>query len=251
MTPLARQIADDLTLPVSRRLVFGDGIENLFEAMYGVHCFEVTEVVELVEHYLANSKDFRGWVSDHLDTLFLPAPKTWIEFQGRDGRAAALLEEAPGDKVAVSIANQRIVRWFGYVNLKTRQLEPTQEVMDECPTKYASMMLYPFGFLPLINTPKIIGRRQHMPNRKLEKRLTRALGAGKFPLKAWTEIKLSVSKPMEIDDELHEAHLTGQRALHFCRAHLRIRRGQLEYVSSHWRGDPAIGIKQSRYKIQR
>jgi hypothetical protein len=98
----------------------------------------------------------------------------------------------------------------------------------------------------LINSPKVIGRRQFMPHKVLVKNFT----GGSFPLHAWTEIRLEVSKPPEIDDGgPHEARLTGRRALHFCRAHLRIRYGQLEYVSPHWRGDPSVGIKQSRYIV--
>lgn len=90
-----------------------------------------------------------------------------------------------------------------------------------------------------------------MPHRKVERELTKAFGLGKFPLRAWTELRLTVAKPAEIDDgESHEAHLTGRRALHFCRKHIRIRNGKLEYVSAHWRGDPALGIKQTRYKLR-
>lgn len=108
-----------------------------------------------------------------------------------------------------------------------------------------------YAALAVINSPRIIGRLQHMPNRGLERRLTRSLGAGKFPLHAWTEITLHVTPPKDMmDDPSIEAHYTGQRALHFCRAHLRVRLGRLEIVRSHWRGDPALGIKQSRYVLK-
>lgn len=88
-----------------------------------------------------------------------------------------------------------------------------------------------------------------MPHRGLERALiANQKLVGKFPLHAWTEIKLHVTPPKEAEGE-HEAHLTGERALHFCRAHLRIRLGRLEVVKAHWRGNPAIGIKQSRYTV--
>lgn len=104
--------------------------------------------------------------------------------------------------------------------------------------------------LAMINTPRIVGRRQHMPHRGLEKDLLRARPVvGKFPLHAWTEIKLEVSPPRIENSDVHEAHLTGARALHFCRAHLRIRNGYLEIVRAHWRGDASLGIKQSRYSV--
>lgn len=111
--------------------------------------------------------------------------------------------------------------------------------------------LFLWTLLAFINTPKIIGRRQHMPHRGLEKRLTAALKpVGKFPLHAWTEILLQIASPKDVSAEPSiEAHLTGERALHFCRANIRVRLGQLEIVRAHWRGDASLGIKQSRYKV--
>ena len=65
-----------------------------------------------------------------------------------------------------------------------------------------------------------------------------------------TEIKLEITEPVDAShDPSMEAHYTGDRALHFCRAHLRIRLGKLEIVRSHWRGDASLGIKQSRYRL--
>jgi hypothetical protein len=73
---------------------------------------------------------------------------------------------------------------------------------------------------------------------------------GTFPLRAWTEIKLEVCPPKWAGDlPENETHFTGTRALHFCRAHARIRLGRLEFVRAHWRGDPALGIKRSRYRL--
>jgi hypothetical protein len=103
-----------------------------------------------------------------------------------------------------------------------------------------------YAYLVMINSPRVIGRRQHPPHKVLQK----GFAGGHFPLHAWTEIKLEVTKPTLIDDgEPHQARLTGLRALHFCRAHVRIKNGKLEYVTAHWRGDASIGIKRSRYAV--
>ena len=107
-----------------------------------------------------------------------------------------------------------------------------------------------YSLLACINTPKVIGRRQRMPNAKLERRLMKQAGiTGKYPLRAWTEIILEVGPPREDKNGIVEGRLTGTRALHFVRRFYRIRNGQLEYVSPHWRGDAAVGIKRSRYKM--
>ena len=106
-----------------------------------------------------------------------------------------------------------------------------------------------YGALALINTPRVIGRKQHMPHAGLQKKMAAARGmVGKFPLRGWTELTLAVSPPA-VDGQEHEVRLTGGKALHFCRAHLRIRLGQVELVKPHWRGDPALGIKQTRYRV--
>jgi hypothetical protein len=66
----------------------------------------------------------------------------------------------------------------------------------------------------------------------------------------WYEIKLQVTKPRYVDDGApHADQITGQRALHFVRKFIRIRLGKLEYVREHWRGDPALGVRQSDYRV--
>jgi hypothetical protein len=109
-----------------------------------------------------------------------------------------------------------------------------------------------YAALALINSPRIIGRRQHMPHERVEREKLKALGLiGKFPLHAWTEIILKVAPPDERTGEpASEAHLVGEKCLHFVRTFLRVRMGQLEYVESHWRGNPALGMKRSRYRLE-
>lgn len=252
MTPLATRLVeasiDQATFPDTR--------SYLRSVMYDVHTFDCTEVCELVEELIDASN-----LHDVLQTLlFLPAPKTWIEYdiskRAGSGRVGILLEELDDRIDAIlftseSLRGRRLgaVVTNGGVGRFIPDIATAKELEFDARTA-ERYLRYKFLFLVLINTPKIIGRRQFMPTASLEKKLTRGFGIGKFPLHAWTEIKLNVTKPIEIDDGVpHEAHLTGRRALHFCRAHLRIRMGRLEYVSSHWRGDPAIGIKQSRYKL--
>lgn len=113
-------------------------------------------------------------------------------------------------------------------------------------------MYVAYAILAIINSPRIVGRRTHRPHAGLQRALRRArgLGVGKFPLRGWTEIILEITPPqVDVSGRVHETRLTGRRALHFVRQHLRIRNGGLELVSAHWRGDAALGIKRSRYKV--
>ncbi len=240
MTPLAHAIAKQMTLPLRKRkpvyLLDKEADASPATIVTDIHCFECSAIVDLACD-LSDSGKLRDLIED---TFFLPAPKTWIEFRWGDTRHGWLLSEGKSDPMCRIILERPD-------KFAVREWDLTGH--EDGDQDMRGMVL---AMLAMINTPKIVGRQQFMPHRGLERALTRQMGVGRFPLHAWTELKLSVSKPIEIDDgEPHEAHLTGRRALHFCRAHLRIRLGQLEFVTSHWRGDPALGIKQTRYVVQR
>jgi hypothetical protein len=262
MTPLALRIVRNLGLPKNKRSFFDD--VGLLPLMSDLHCFELSPVFGI-------AKELAGEVCDagmlHVSQQFLPAPRTWLEFKTEAGPRIGIHLEQSGDNVSMRIAyelhteHQGFTVWSPdyvatlYLKDKENAFQPTASSsfrLDERDRSHISSCCYVvYGALALINTPRIIGRRQHMPHRGLERELIRNQKmVGKFPLHAWTEILLEVRPPVEMcSDPSVEAHLTGRRALHFCRAHLRIRLGALEIVSSSWRGDPALGIRQSRYAV--
>lgn len=254
MTPLAHRFAKRLTLPIKKREAVNETGPALAQ-IADIHCFECSELNELVSDWKGEDTERAG------NTLrFLPAPKTWIEWKPIDSdvRRALLFVERNFE----GFPGCDVFNYFGHHErpLSASHIGHLAYGSDDVfvvPLRDGDSGLidrhYIFKgamFIAMINTPRVIGRKQHMPNRGLERKLTKGFGVGKFPLHAWHEIKLNVLKPIEIDDgEPHEAHLTGRRALHFCRAHLRIRNGHVEFVTSHWRGDPALGIKQTRYRL--
>jgi len=256
MTPLAAYLMKQvLARPKHREGIWRDpkNIGDLRFALQDIHCFEITACAPLIHDFLQlyRRPDVGAALFDKLG--FLPAPKTWLEWKDHNGhRVALLIRQVPdiddmdrADTTCYCAAG--LVR-CGSISPSTGKIYVQPGYRDA--PHIRKIVSFAVFVLPLINSPHIIGRRQHMPNAGLERSLTRGFGAGKFPLHAWTEIKLEVNKPIDIDDgEPHEAHLTGKRALHFCRKHIRIRGGQLEYVRAHWRGDPALGIKQSRYTV--
>jgi hypothetical protein len=74
--------------------------------------------------------------------------------------------------------------------------------------------------LAILNSPRIVGRRVHHPHKGLARELAHKPELGIGPLHNWHEIKLEVTKPR--DGEPHSDVITGRRALHFCRKHIRI-----------------------------
>lgn len=265
MTPLAHSITKQLTLPVASR-TFVDQC-GLLKNMGDIHCFEVTDVFDMIADLamqLGDTAEKMGALRLMATQTFLPAEKTWIEWKYDDGSRDGVLVEMNGKNATCNWAhssgkyfasNKRhgFIILDGHVaTLSIREPWPVVRDIDgEDMSRKRGWIFFIYAAIAIINTPKIVGRRQHMPHRGLERKLVSQRGlVGKFPLHAWTEIKLEVTAPRDASgDGSQEAHYTGERALHFCRAHLRVRLGKLEVVRAHWRGDPSLGIKQSRYRL--
>lgn len=256
MTPLARRITKELTLPLKRRS-FNDQTGVLAQ-MGDVHCFECTEVITLAR--LLGEKLPKHGIDER--STFLPAPKTWLEWKtGRHSRTGFLLVQNKGATAAeIYKSYEYPSEWFSLNRTENLAFSytPMPQTMSDAMKERKEFLARLdesneaiLALLSIINTPRIIGRRQHMPHRGFERDMVRAMNmVGKFPLHAWTEINLEVAPPKDMRrDPSIEAHYTGKRALHFCRAHLRISLGRLQIVTSHWRGDGSLGIKQSRYKL--
>jgi hypothetical protein len=280
MTPLAHRIVKELTLPKAKRTFVDHG--GILPHMTGAHCFDLSECVDLAIDLLFH-RDGVGYLKDKALTIlgsiqetttFLPAELTWIEWlrPGTGTREGALMFDSDDrikfisvkiiDGIPVSfptaIALTKIVVEADGLQSFEYQIYDPGDLVDISPDQRDAMSSYYslvgmmlHVFLSFINTPKIIGRRQHMPHRGLERKLIALQPiVGKFPLRAWTEIKLEVAVPKDLSEEAaREAHLTGRKALHFCRAHLRHWHGALVFVRPHWRGDAALGIKRSRYTV--
>jgi hypothetical protein len=263
MTPLAAFLAKQIvSRPKHREMFWRDenNLKQLDRSLSDIHCFEVSECVEvmldMVTKFLYDRDAFK--VEElFADYGFLPAPKTWIEWTDKGCRLAILFEQVGDFRAKATFFHQNTAVPAGFVSLKSQIQEdaagkpriPAWLLAEPSDDVAYQILSYAQVMLPLINSPHIIGRRSHDPNRALARKLMRQ-SAGSFPLRAWTELLLQVNKPPDIDDgEPHETQLIGQRAFHFVRKHIRIRMGRLELVSAHWRGDIGLGVKQTRYHV--
>jgi hypothetical protein len=253
VTPLAHAIIADSCKPRAKR-VFDDKC-GLVAAMDDIHCFETSEISH---HIKALGELIRSRQIAADNRWFLPSPKTWLEARTSGGREAVLLQETKDKSVfkclfAVSRkGGQEIGSAAGTSYLSVRNgpiFLPAAEIENLVATDHAAYLL---AVLQLINNPCIIGRRTHLPHAGLQRQMAAARGlTGKFPLRAWTEIKLEVNAaPIdESGSAAKDAWLSGARALHWVRAHLRRVGDRTIIVKDHWRGDASLGIKQSRYKM--
>lgn len=272
MTPLAMEVVKDLTRPVKDRSRYDSA--GILKMMADVHCFEISAIA--ADALILGKEAFLQGLTEQ--QTFLPAPKTWMEWKTSKNHTGILAIQ-DGDyarcwtvsKIPPRGEQLQAGTWLSHkdsytLNLNLEMSQNVERLSSEktwfgdrareisgiefgfLETMAAKII---FGALAFINSPRIIGRRTHLPHRGLERELLKQQKIiGKFPLRAWTEILLDVTPPKEAAGQHDfEAHLTGRRALHFVRAHLRIREGKLQFVKAHWRGDASLGIKQSRYRL--
>lgn len=284
MTPFAQFIVGHLLRSAREREEEDEN--NLPERLLDAHCFAFSnEAMELI-YDLAFKITFDGLGIG--DLAFLPAQKTWIEYinppheDWPGSKEGVFLEDSRKGFAEATFASmhdvcekknvrgiliddwQRPTGRKSYWSCRLKEdiklfhpLFNPNALATKFATCYSEDGVYEdwaliYAMLSVINTPHVIGRRQHMPHRGFERNLlkSRAL-SGSFPLRSWTEIVLECTPPQDMSDlEGFEAHLTGAKCLHFCRAHLRLKMGRVEFVKAHWRGDVSLGIKRSRYKIQ-
>ena len=181
-------------------------------------------------------------------TAFIPIPQGSLRlFDAADPDGAAI------DSV---IATQDVVDVGSWARQLVRDLYPTRSgvqipprvidhdaALDAAQTRMWGL----YATLSLINSPRIVGRSEHKASSGLSKFLARKSGAP-FQLLPWHEIFLDITPPPEAETEAG-TRLTGPRALHFCRQHIRIKRGRLEMVRAHYRGSAEVGIGRASYTV--
>lgn len=277
MPPLAQFLKrQSMARPKDRIGIWSDpkNVETLKADLDGITCFEITAALPLVRQLAETLNTYEDNKLGEFITAnaFLPAPKTWIERRADKipddlPRVAILLDPSPPG-VLPGAAGITFVSLFAAESMSIAGVLTQDDPRRVYCVESANHEAYP-GDIPLdqeqraeilrtaryalaiINSPKVVSRQQHPPHKGLMREVRRHKNFGEaFQLLPWHEIKLQITKPRAIDDGVpHQDQITGQRALHFVRKFMRIRLGRLEYVSAHWRGDPALGIHQSDYRV--
>lgn len=245
MTPLAQYLLNDWCKPKAKREVCDEA--SILPLIQSAKCFDCTDLNGMMAGMGVTRSDI--WSSGR---VFLPAEKTWFEFN-RGQRNGFLLTHCKKEKFfAVIRAEAGLTHPLLIFHPHDDAFQTSKENIEVMGEKYLGDTVdFIVRTIFLINTPRIVGKKVHQPHAGLQRKLAAAQGmTGKFPLHAWTEIKLwcDADDISEIaSDKEIEAHFTGQRCLHFVRSFLRWRNSKLERVKAHWRGNPALGMRRSRY----
>lgn len=234
--------------------------------MNGVHCFDCTDVAGLVNELVPHPTETAQSLSDLLHLVFLPAPRTWIEIRTPDENRGYYLEQCSGtvgqfrDPIGFTLfggnKEQTLIAPVGFIDPATgKTFSPKESGYITSSVQFPNEVMWSINLsrvviamLAIINSPSIILRDTHPSRKTLRQKTKNAFDGGKFEIRAWHEIKLKVNSGVA-DASGQQREFTGTKALHFCRKYIRIRRGRLEYVRSHWRGDPSKGIAPATYKV--
>ena len=278
MTPFARMILRDyadknvgIVTPPKETGLDKDHVEKLINGIVNAKCFDCSDVMDLTAQLLDKlcvqieiDGEKKLGISP-TETSFLPCERTWVEFNGSEGQHWGCLLDCPegiGTAFCTFITkpHQQDCSIIGAVFLHLNNgsdMLPVKGIpvpfykQKECKDCLESiaMMLYPF--LAIINSPAVIGRQEFPAHKGFEKSLrhSNVIPPGAH-LRPWTKITLDVTPPSGEHGEHGGARLTGAKALHYCRTHIRIKNGKLERVRGHWRGDAALGVVRADYKVK-
>jgi hypothetical protein len=194
--------------------------------------------------------------------IFLPAVDTWMEWEDEVGNIG-LFFGGKGESVTMGRGffavqkhqdptDQGDMLIFNY-DLESYQINhlphPTMDMSDRLIHAQATSQLKPiiFAVLALINSPKIIRTREIDITRLNKKRAS----LGRYTFHPHHEVRLNVDK-RSITTVKGEGD-GASKCLHFVRTHLRFvpTQGGYTLVHPHWRGDPALGIRDTHYYADR
>ena len=278
MTPFARMILRDYADNNVGIPYDNDGgtsnkkhLKTLINGIVNAKCFDCSDVKELsatlvkkmsVLHEINGKMEF---CLGPTDTSFLPSEKMWIESEISKGSWWGVMLICPdgiGTAYGLCVLKNEYCTStiIGEIYLHLNNGHPIinfPNVVEPFGNlKEVKSILYTFAgyiypLLAIINSPSVIGRQEFPAHKGFEKSLrhSNVIPPGAH-LRPWTKITLDVTPPSGEHGEHGGARLTGAKALHYCRTHIRIKNGKLERVRGHWRGDAALGVVRSDYKVK-
>lgn len=251
MTPLAQAFARDMLETPAKRKWQGEAADFIREIFLSAHFFEVTGILDVADELIVAT----GGAAFALEArAFLPARVTWLEAVNSRGRWAAVLVQGPDDNRAHTFTIIEPPHCVAVAEIGLRVLPRNDagaivaDFTAGIDQAAGAFVLQQYGLLNLINRPGSLHMRDRPAHKGLVRDLTRRGMVGRFPLHGFTEITLNVA-PGGNMREPKQVGTSADRCLHFVRAHLRHLGDSTTVIPWHWRGDPALGIKNSRYNV--
>lgn len=284
MTPFAQQIVKEVLVdgnvhckPLKYEMFYTserDNLEFLARSIVTSHCFDVSLIDPL-----AWELNKPGALNTTGDFSFPPFPATWVELGDDEGWRigwlsldASAYEKLPlgllrfhsetsagdfHDPYLVIIFHRNPAKtWSVFAPSVTGGPGSSDQRLFafslSVPAEDALAVSAELGHLKrlfvVMNSPKIISRATEPPHRGLVRDLRRGGETGE--LQPWHTIKLQIEPDaVRESGEGGDGPIQGKRALHWCRRFVRVKRGRLEFVRAHLRGDPSVGIGRANYRV--
>jgi len=250
MTPLALRLFRELLQPEGKRKIKDTG--GTLRYLADIHCFQVSAIYSLAGE-LAGRTAEQGF---DWSLTFLPFPRTWLEFGGPAGsneRNAFLLCAEDKDHFwHIRLRDDGVIDCSMWQFVRPspddtyrRHKEQKRAAIDGAAAHTTEELL--LAILSIINTPRLFARDEHPPHKGLVRDLHRA--GHDLPIHASTTIRLDIEP--SAGEARPGARLTGPKALHWCRAHLRLQLGKIVLVKAHQRGSEDVGTRDADYAVKR
>jgi hypothetical protein len=219
-----------------------------------------SDVLQLVKMLMDNDEDERK-LAGAAPYIFFPSNNTWIEWQDErghlgfyfygpgnsvtDGQGFLTIQDYKEERPAMTLPMRYGVPQY----MLEANPAPSTDLQTRIAFGQTTAMVKPliFAMLAMINSPKVVRATEIDVSRINKKR--QALG--RYCFHPHHEVRLDIDKRVV---KTVTGHGDGaSKALHFVRAHLRFipTMGQYVLVQPHWRGDPALGIRDTHYRVDR
>jgi hypothetical protein len=224
----------------------------------GARVFKVhPDVIKLASHLSTQPDKLRSAAP----YIFMPAHHSWIEWEDDRGVTAFLFDgrgesvthgrgmwiarehDDPPDREPILLPVSYDLP--GYALTAFPAPGTTQAFSIQMQSVATQLIPVIWAVLALINSPKLVRHTEVDLNRLNKKRQAR----GRYTFHPHHEVRLNVDK--RIIETVAGKGDGASRALHFVRTYLRFHRGEYIIVSPHWRGDPALGIRDTSYRVDR
>lgn len=245
MTPLLWDITKQYLLPRSQRASWCDDVQHLLD---GVHGYEISSVAASCRGVVEQGHSPNGAFT------FAPGSRVFLDFtvrykglaerggylvcgnvvwhfmRGKDG-------SIDGEELSLFFEPQ-MTSITHYAESKQPGVEKRGALTDIGELRFIR------AAFSIINRPQHVGLNVHQPHKKRLKKLS---GTG-FPLHVWHEVTVGRGTRNHEGKQI-ESQVSGTRPYHHVRAHYKPSLGIV--VPEHWRGDPSIGIKRTRYRVEK
>lgn len=246
MTPLLWDIVKQYGLPRSQRIMGRlDEIRPLLEE---THSYDITAVSDTCNAIIREGHSPNGTYT------FAPGRSVWLEARISglvSGRLAYLVNGSvvwrflQRDSVSTIHGTDLSLAFEPQMSAIAAYAEKSLPWHDNADsfTDIGSFRFIRAAF-SIINRPRHVGLKVHQPHKGRIKKLN---GTG-FPLHCWHEITVG-GRTKDHGGQQVESRMSGTRPYHHVRAHYKPTIGVV--IPEHWRGDPSIGIKRTRYRVEK